>query len=216
MPELGIQKRGIEIGRKGTNTWQWCACPKCGKEHWVYLRYGKPVSIHCVQCRGYILTPARIKVHESQRGIPRKPGIIKSGKESHAYKDGKSRTVQGYIKILLAPDDFFYPMANSKHYVLEHRLVVAKALGRCLQPWELVHHKNGIKDDNRYPENLELTLIGSHSREHGKGYRDGYQKGLIDGRNKQIESLKSRIEILESRLTILEAEQAIPNEIMVR
>ncbi len=67
------------------------------------------------------------------------------------WKGGRTRHKAGYIMVR-APG---HPRATSGPYVFEHILVAEDLLGRYLHDGETVHHRNGVRDDNR-PENLEL------------------------------------------------------------
>jgi hypothetical protein len=53
----------------------------------------------------------------------------------------------------------------SGSYVFEHIVVIERLLGRPLQRDESVHHRNGIRDDNR-PENLELWVSAERGASH--------------------------------------------------
>jgi HNH endonuclease len=75
------------------------------------------------------------------------------------WHGGKRKHSQGYIEIKVLD----HPYTNNSGYVLEHRLVMEKHLGRYLEQNEVVHHINGIKIDNRI-ENLELIKNQSEHR----------------------------------------------------
>jgi HNH endonuclease len=52
--------------------------------------------------------------------------------------------------------------ALNYEHVFEHQKIMSEKIGRLLKPGETVHHKNGVRDDNR-PENLELW-VGAQPR----------------------------------------------------
>lgn len=170
MPELGEIRRGSEIGQgQRYNHFIWQACEKCGKERWVKIIRNQPDHVFCKSCQ------------------LKKIQIANRGSGNNSWKGGMRQLIRGYVGIWVSLEDFFAPMRGHRGYVLEHRLVMAKHLGRCLHSWEIVHHKNGIKDDNRI-ENLQL---------------------VTDDRHKQITILENRINYLEKRVSLLEAENVL-------
>lgn len=86
------------------------------------------------------------------------------GENAPGWKGGVRKKVgTGYIGIF-SPE---HPFATKGGYVVEHRLVMESHIGRYLKPWEVIHHINKNKTDNRI-ENLELIRDNStHLHKHG-------------------------------------------------
>lgn len=82
-----------------------------------------------------------------------------------------------YIKI--EPDSPFVGMAyrysNGEYRIQEHRLVMAKHLGRCLTPDEIVHHKTD-NTSNNWLYNLELVSRSEHTKIHAKLRADNIRR----------------------------------------
>jgi DNA-binding phage protein len=80
-------------------------------------------------------------------------------------RDAKERVIsgEGYALVLVPADDpVCGKMRRSTPYLMEHRVVMARTLGRPLRRDESVHHINGDRLDNRI-ENLQLRQ-GKHGR----------------------------------------------------
>jgi len=73
-------------------------------------------------------------------------------------------------------------------YMLEHRFIMARHLGRWLESWEQIHHKNRDTGDNRI-ENLLLVSESLHDE-------SSHHKGVITNLRKKIKELEEKIKIL--------------------
>jgi len=161
--------------------YEFVVCPNCGLGRWIADNIVKRVCFtgKCKACHD-----KNIKDY-----LPR-------GSDASNWQGGKTKR-RGYVWVRIEETNPFFIMHGvKKHkgrnwgYIMEHRLVMAQHLGRCLESWELVHHINGIKDDNRL-ENLKLvTSVKEH-----------VMTPIIE-----LQSLRARVADLESRNTQLEAE----------
>lgn len=103
---------------------------------------------------------------------------IQLGSKNPNWRGGIHKTKDGYICIKTSKVE-----KGGNAYTLEHRLVIEKIIGRKLKSSEIVHHVNGIRNDNR-PENLMLFRSnGVHKK--FEMIQEGMKEGeiLFDGKN---------------------------------
>lgn len=144
----------------------------------------------------YHLNPASIRNYLLRSGI-----TLRTNKEAQALRSvqGKSRGSnssrwgggkkmnRGYVEIF-KPD---HHRADVKGYVREHILVWEMAQRKPVPNGWVIHHYNGIKDDNR-PENLFAFSNSEHSR-----------KELGDEYKKRIRQLELEVAQLKAQLAKL-------------
>jgi len=118
------------------------------------------IEVKCPECR-------KIKMQRRSsynrglnllcRSCGSRSGMLKRGRIGR-----KIDSQSGYILVMVHPNDPMRIMTHKDGWCLEHRIIMARYIGRPLLKSEFVHHKNGIKSDNRI-ENLELISRQDHS-----------------------------------------------------
>ena len=116
-----------------------------GRMRGVYQICAVPLCNRTDTSKGYCFKHYRLwrrwGVPEKQRGKHGRYRFINSG---------------GYVRICKPG----HPNSNSDGWILEHRFVMSEHLGRPLLPTEIVHHRNGKRQQNTI-NNLELLTRAS-------------------------------------------------------
>lgn len=123
-------------------------CVKCSREYKASSRHKT-----CPKCRKQIdKRPCPICGNSKQRHSKICFECYKQSRQ-YPYSQKKHIDKSGYVYVYFKT----HPNADREGRIFEHRLVVEQKLGRYLFPFENVHHKNGVRSDNRL-KNLELWV----------------------------------------------------------
>ena len=159
-------------------------CPQCGKKTWMAnSRIKRNKASYCSKaCRAKHATAPILVRNKFDRTGMTFPGTGQKGDKNSAWKGGvtyfkrKGKYANQSIKYIRCPIAFL-AMARKDGYVMEHRIVVAIAIGRLLTRKECVHHINHDATDNRL-ENLMLFATNSdHKRYEHHGIPDPIWRG---------------------------------------
>ena len=120
--------------------------PRCSKCQYRYYRDKRPEKHTAFYKKRYKeFSEKRSRDLRESLGLPKDTVLRRNKIRPEGYKNPK-----GYIQIFYVSED-----KKTYKYKYQHVLVMENHLGRNLIKGETVHHKNGIRDDNRI-ENLEL------------------------------------------------------------
>lgn len=117
-------------------------------------------TVECGNCKTAFLRPhGKLQTFCSRRCSMLARGGSTSNSAARHPEGHELRTSSGYIQ-----------QKHEGRWVQQHRLVMQQTLGRPLLSNERVHHKNGVRADNR-PENLEMWAVTATSKKDPAGQR---------------------------------------------
>ena len=161
------------------------SCPYCKHRRWLTLNRITKTDTRFTACCHNCSNRLDKEKHRRRR-------------ESRNFM-GRTVTQEGYIGIninFLSQEEqsLFSPMVSRSYpYIREHRLVMARHVKRPLKSTEIVHHINGIKDDNRI-ENLKLLSRGSHPTSNGDIFYQELQEARAEIERLQTILIENGIE----------------------
>jgi predicted RNA-binding Zn-ribbon protein involved in translation (DUF1610 family) len=123
--------------------------------------------------------PARSESESQQLKVKSGTKTIHHGEQCWNWTNGRKKHSAGYIQVY-APD---HPWTTKTGWMREHRYVWETVHNRRLPKGWVVHHLNGIKDDNR-PENL----VAYSKQKHGDLW------GVYE---EKVRTLEAKIKVLE-------------------
>jgi hypothetical protein len=160
-------------------------CAVCEKPFWRFPSTGKTYCSKSCMMTARNLTDKNPSFHRDISGEKNpmfgrrrvgadNPMFGRRGDKCSRWKGGRRKRPDGYIRVI-APPGHPRPSEskNGVSYILEHRLVVERTLGRYLTEDEVVHHIDGNPSNNA-AENLLVMSKSDHARHHQpKGVRVG-------------------------------------------
>lgn len=108
------------------------------------------------------------------------------GERHPCWKGGRINRPDGYVDILAPEHHRVRESKGNKHYVLEHILVWEKVHNKPLPKGWVIHHINGIPNDNR-PENLVALPNKKHYL-------------VLKVKAQRIRELEAKVKLLERTL----------------